>query len=63
MRQVVVGFYISPDGDSCDEGNGIRDVMMSIDDPETAFPSGVLEPVYPPSDHQDLQAGQPGANP
>lgn len=29
----------------------------------TAFPSGILELVYSPADHQDLQAGQPGANP
>ena len=29
----------------------------------TAFPSGVLELVYSPADHQDLEAGQPGADP
>jgi dihydrofolate reductase len=29
----------------------------------TAFPSGILELVYSPADHQELQAGQPGANP
>ena len=29
----------------------------------TAFPSGILELVYSPASHQDLQAGQPGANP
>jgi dihydrofolate reductase len=29
----------------------------------TAFPSGTLELVYSPADHQDLQAGQTGANP
>lgn len=34
MRQVVLGFYTSLDGYSCDEDNGIRDVMMGIDDPE-----------------------------
>jgi dihydrofolate reductase len=28
----------------------------------TAFPSGILELVYSPADHQDLPAGQPGAN-
>ncbi len=34
MRQVVLQFITSLDGYSCDEDNGIRDVMMSIDDPE-----------------------------
>jgi len=34
MRQVVLGFYVSIDGYSCDEDNGIRDVMDEIDDPE-----------------------------
>lgn len=34
MRQVVLQFYISLDGYSCDEANGMRDVMMSMDDPE-----------------------------
>jgi dihydrofolate reductase len=29
----------------------------------TAFPSGILELVYSPAGRQDLQAGQPGANP
>lgn len=29
----------------------------------TVFPSGILELVYSPADRQDLQAGQPGANP
>ncbi len=28
------GVFTSLDGYSCDEDNGIRDVMMSIDDPE-----------------------------
>jgi len=34
MRRLILGFYTSLDGYSCDEDNGIRDVMMSIDDPE-----------------------------
>jgi dihydrofolate reductase len=34
MRQVVLQFITSLDGYSCDEDNGIRDVMMGIDDPE-----------------------------
>jgi dihydrofolate reductase len=36
MRQVVLQFYISLDGYSADADNGIRDVMMGIDDPEQA---------------------------
>jgi dihydrofolate reductase len=34
MRQVVLQFYISLDGYSCDENNGLRGVMDEIDDPE-----------------------------
>ncbi|GAA3167617.1 dihydrofolate reductase family protein [Nonomuraea roseoviolacea] len=34
MRQLILGFYVSLDGKSADADNGIRDVMMSIDDPE-----------------------------
>lgn len=34
MRQVVLQFYISLDGYSCDVENGMRNVMMGIDDPE-----------------------------
>ncbi|MEU2172243.1 dihydrofolate reductase family protein [Micromonospora chersina] len=34
MRRVVLQFYVSLDGYSCDAENGLRDVMMSIDDPE-----------------------------
>ena len=34
MRQVVLQFITSLDGYRADAGNGIRDVMMSIDDPE-----------------------------
>ncbi|MER6514263.1 dihydrofolate reductase family protein [Nonomuraea sp. NPDC001636] len=34
MRKLIVGFYVSLDGKSADGDNGIRDVMMSIDDPE-----------------------------
>jgi hypothetical protein len=34
MRQVVLQFITSLDGYSCDADNGIRDFMMSIDDPE-----------------------------
>jgi dihydrofolate reductase len=34
MRRVVLGAYTSIDGYSVDEENGMRDVMMSIDDPE-----------------------------
>lgn len=34
MRKLILGFYISLDGKSADGDNGIRDVMMSIDDPE-----------------------------
>jgi hypothetical protein len=49
------------DGKSADRDNGIRDVMMGIDDPEqeeyfverlrdASFPTGVLEPTYVPAD-------------
>ena len=34
MRQVVLQFYVSLDGYSADSDNGIRDVMMSMDDAE-----------------------------
>lgn len=34
MRKLILGFYVSLDGKSADADNGIRDVMMSIDDPE-----------------------------
>jgi dihydrofolate reductase len=34
MRKLILGFYVSVDGKSADADNGIRDVMMSIDDPE-----------------------------
>lgn len=34
MRKVILGAYTSLDGYSCDENNGMRDVMMSMDDPE-----------------------------
>jgi dihydrofolate reductase len=34
MRKLILGFYVSLDGKSADFDNGIRDVMMSIDDPE-----------------------------
>jgi dihydrofolate reductase len=34
MRKLILGFYVSIDGKSADWDNGIRDVMMSIDDPE-----------------------------
>lgn len=34
MRKLILGFYVSLDGKSADDDNGIRDVMMSIDDPE-----------------------------
>lgn len=34
MRKLVLGFYVSVDGKSADGDNGIRDVMMGIDDPE-----------------------------
>jgi dihydrofolate reductase len=34
MRQVILQFSISLDGYSSDADNGIRDVMMGIDDPE-----------------------------
>ena len=33
MRKLILGFYVSLDGKSADADNGIRDVMMSIDDP------------------------------
>ena len=33
-RKLILGFYVSLDGKSADADNGIRDVMMSIDDPE-----------------------------
>ena len=34
MRKLILGFYVSLDGKSADADNGIRDVMMGIDDPE-----------------------------
>lgn len=34
MRKLILGFYVSLDGKSADADNGIRDVLMSIDDPE-----------------------------
>jgi len=34
MRKSILGFYVSLDGESADADNGIRDVMMSVDDPE-----------------------------
>ena len=34
MRKLIVTYYVSLDGKSADAENGIRDVMMSIDDPE-----------------------------
>jgi dihydrofolate reductase len=34
MRKLILGFYVSIDGKSADGDNGIRDVMMGIDDPE-----------------------------
>ncbi|WP_405492563.1 dihydrofolate reductase family protein [Nocardia sp. NBC_00511] len=34
MRKLILGFYVSVDGKSADADNGIRDVMMSVDDDE-----------------------------
>jgi dihydrofolate reductase len=34
MRKLILGFYVSLDGKSADGDNGIRDVMMSMDDTE-----------------------------
>jgi dihydrofolate reductase len=34
MRKLILAFYVSLDGKSADTDNGIRDVMMSIDDRE-----------------------------
>jgi len=34
MRRLILGYYISIDGKSVDPDNGMREVMMSIDDPE-----------------------------
>jgi dihydrofolate reductase len=34
MRKLMLGFYVSLDGKSADSDNGIRDVMMAIDDTE-----------------------------
>jgi dihydrofolate reductase len=34
MRKLILAFYVSLDGKSADTDNGIRDVMMSIDDAE-----------------------------
>jgi len=34
MRKLILGFYVSLDGKSADGDNGIRDIMMSIDDEE-----------------------------
>ncbi|WP_181776064.1 dihydrofolate reductase family protein [Amycolatopsis pittospori] len=45
MRKLILGFYVSLDGKSADADNGIRDVMMAIDDPEQEeyFVSGLWE--------------------
>jgi dihydrofolate reductase len=34
VRKLILAFYVSLDGKSADADNGIRDVMMSIDDDE-----------------------------
>lgn len=34
MRKLILGFYVSLDGKSADGDNGIRDIMMGIDDSE-----------------------------
>jgi dihydrofolate reductase len=34
MRKLILGFYVSVDGKSADPDNGIRDVMVGIDDAE-----------------------------
>jgi dihydrofolate reductase len=34
MRQVILQFLVSLDGYSCDQDNGLRDVMQDMDDPE-----------------------------
>jgi len=34
MRKLILGFYVSLDGKSADGDNGIRDVMMAMDDDE-----------------------------
>lgn len=34
MRKLILGFYVSVDGKSADADNGIRDVMMRVDDDE-----------------------------
>jgi dihydrofolate reductase len=34
MRKLILGFYVSLDGKSADADNGIREVMMGVDDPE-----------------------------
>ncbi|MFD2474870.1 dihydrofolate reductase family protein [Amycolatopsis silviterrae] len=33
-RKLILGFYVSLDGKSADADNGIRDIMMTTDDPE-----------------------------
>ena len=34
MRRLILGYYISIDGKSVDPDNGMREVMMSIDNDE-----------------------------
>lgn len=34
MRKVILSFYVSVDGKSADADNGMRDVLMKIEDPE-----------------------------
>ncbi|WP_433723042.1 hypothetical protein ACQP0C_23275 [Nocardia sp. CA-129566] len=34
MRKSILGVDVSPDCESADADNGIRDVMMSVDEPE-----------------------------
>jgi dihydrofolate reductase len=45
MRKLILGFYVSLDGKSADADNGIRDVMMGIDDAEQEeyFVNGLWE--------------------
>jgi dihydrofolate reductase len=34
MRKLILGFYVSLDGKSADMDNGMKEVLMGIDDPE-----------------------------
>lgn len=67
MRQVVLQFYVSLDCYSCDVENGIRDVMMGIEDDEQEayFVSRLWEAgthIMGRSTYQDMAQFWPGSS-